>query len=181
VCRIELARARESDVSAVADLMNRAYGGTGPVAGWAHVAEYLVGDRTSEAALRAELASRPDGILFVVRDPTAGDLLASVWLEPKSAGIWYLGSLTVDPRCQSAGLGGRILDQAERWIAERGGRVVQIDVLNVREPLIAWYQRRGYRLTGESHPYPYEDNRYGIPQRPDLAFAILEKALKARS
>jgi hypothetical protein len=53
-------------------------------------------------------------------------------------------------------------------------------VLNVRGSLIAWYERRGYKLTGESHAFPYEDHRYGVPQRPDLAFLCLEKDLPPR-
>jgi ribosomal protein S18 acetylase RimI-like enzyme len=91
--------------------------------------------------------------------------------------VWYLGSLTVDPREQNAGLGRRILEAAERRILALGGTQVVIDVLNVRGSLIAWYERRGYRLTGEAHPFPYEDSRYGVPQRADLAFLVLEKEL----
>jgi GNAT superfamily N-acetyltransferase len=174
---MEVMRASEADVAAVAELMNAAYGGAGEVRGWTHVARFLVGDRTSEGALRAELAANPEALLFIVRDGSGGALLGSVWLEPRREGVWYLGSLSVDPRRQSAGVGRRIVDWAEDWIQQRGGHTVEIDVLNVREPLIAWYQRCGYRLTGASHPYPYEDNRYGVPQRPDLAFVVLEKAL----
>jgi ribosomal protein S18 acetylase RimI-like enzyme len=157
--------------------MNAAYGGRGEIASWTHVKEFLVGDRTSPAALRAEMAGSPRAALFVVRHPDSGALRGSVLLEPRSAAVWYLGSLTVDPHEQNAGLGRRILEAAEHQIAGLGGKQVVIDVLNVRGSLIAWYERRGYRLTGEAHPYPYEDNRYGVPQRPDLAFVVLEKTL----
>jgi len=174
---IELERAAERDFDAVANLMNAAYGGTGEIASWTHVKEFLVGDRTSPAALRAEMADSPRAVLFVVRHAGSGALRGSVLLEPRSATAWYLGSLTVDPREQNGGLGRRILEAAERHVASLGGKRVVIDVLNVRGSLIAWYERRGYRRTGEAHPYPYEDNRYGIPQRPDLAFVVLEKAL----
>lgn len=174
---IELERVRETDLDALADLMNAAYGGTGAIPSWTHVKEFIVGDRTSPAALRAEMADSPRAVLFVVRHRDTGALRASVWLEPRSATEWYLGSLTVDPREQNAGLGRRILETAERRIIALGGTRVMIDVLNVRGSLIAWYERRGYRLTGEAHPFPYEDNRYGVPQRPDLAFVMLEKKL----
>jgi ribosomal protein S18 acetylase RimI-like enzyme len=88
-----------------------------------------------------------------------------------------LGSLTVNPREQNSGLGRRILDAAERRMASLGAIKVVIDVLNVRHTLLAWYERRGYELTGESHAFPYDDNRYGVPQRPDLEFLELEKDL----
>jgi ribosomal protein S18 acetylase RimI-like enzyme len=176
---IELERASDSDLPALADLMNAAYGGTGEIASWTHVKEFIVGDRTSPAALRAEMAGSPRAALLVVRRRETGALRASVWLEPRSASVWYLGSLTVDPREQNSGLGRRIMEAAERRIAALGGTRVVIDVLNVRESLIAWYERRGYRLTGETHPFPYEDQRYGVPQRPDLRFLVLEKGLAA--
>jgi hypothetical protein len=47
----------------------------------------------------------------------------------------------------------------------------------VRDALIAWYERRGYRLTGETQPFPYGDERFGLPQRDDLAFVVMEKGL----
>jgi hypothetical protein len=50
-------------------------------------------------------------------------------------------------------------------------------VVNVRETLIAWYQRRGYALTDETQPFPYGDDRFGRPLREDLHFVTLEKAI----
>ena len=50
-------------------------------------------------------------------------------------------------------------------------------VVNLREPLIAWYVRRGYHPTGETEPFPYGDDRFGTPLRGDLAFVVLEKRL----
>jgi GNAT superfamily N-acetyltransferase len=174
---IDLQRACESDLGALAELMNAAYGGTGDVAGWTHVKDFIVGDRTSVSALRAEIGASPQAQLLVLRDAATGALRGSVWLEPKSAAVWYLGSLTVSPGEQNSGLGRRILEAAERRLADLGATKVVIDVLNVRAALLAWYERRGYKLTGESHAFPYEDHRYGVPQRPDLEFLELEKDL----
>jgi GNAT superfamily N-acetyltransferase len=174
---IGLERAAPRDLAALVELMNAAYGGTGEVAGWTHVREFLVGDRTSVRALQTELQASPRAQLLVLRHPETGALRGSVWLEPRSARVWYLGSLTVDPREQNSGLGRRILGAAEVLLTNWGAAKVVIDVLNVRGSLIAWYERRGYKLTGAAHAFPYEDNRYGVPQRPDLAFLELEKDL----
>jgi GNAT superfamily N-acetyltransferase len=174
---IGLERAAPRDLAALVELMNAAYGGTGEVAGWTHVKEFLVGDRTSVRALQAELQASPGAQLLVLRHPETDALRGSVWLEPRSARLWYLGSLTVDPREQNSGLGRRILEAAEGLLANWGAAKVVIDVLNVRGSLIAWYERRGYKLTGAAHAFPYEDNRFGVPQRPDLAFLELEKDL----
>jgi hypothetical protein len=32
-------------------------------------------------------------------------------------------------------------------------------------------------LTGQTEPFPYGDERFGLPTRPDLEFVILDKAL----
>ena len=50
-------------------------------------------------------------------------------------------------------------------------------VIAQRHELIAWYERRGYRLTGERRPFPATDPRFGLPKRDDLEFVVLEKLL----
>jgi hypothetical protein len=63
------------------------------------------------------------------------------------------------------------------WTAERGARRVRTTVINTRDTLIAWYERRGYVRTGEIQPFPYGDDRSGKPSREDLCFVVLEKAV----
>jgi GNAT superfamily N-acetyltransferase len=84
----------------------------------------------------------------------------------------------VSPALQGAGLGKVIIAEAERlaretWDAEE----MHMTVISVREDLIAWYERRGYRRTGEMTPFPYGDERFGLPQRDDLQFELLTKPL----
>jgi hypothetical protein len=43
--------------------------------------------------------------------------------------------------------------------------------------LIAWYERRGYALTGETRPFPLDDERFGLPKRRDLEFVVMAKDL----
>ena len=50
-------------------------------------------------------------------------------------------------------------------------------VIDIRDTLLAWYERRGYRRTGETRPFPYGDERFGQPLRDDLCFLALEKDL----
>jgi hypothetical protein len=54
---------------------------------------------------------------------------------------------------------------------------MQMTVISVRNDLIAWYERRGYRRTGRTSPFPYGDERFGIPLRDDLQFELLVKPL----
>ena len=50
-------------------------------------------------------------------------------------------------------------------------------MIDVRVELIDWYRRRGYVVTDERHPFPYGDERFGLPRRDDLQFAVLRKEL----
>jgi ribosomal protein S18 acetylase RimI-like enzyme len=83
--------------------------------------------------------------------------------------------LTVRPDLQDRRLGRRLLEDAEAYVLARGARRIRMTVVAVRDTLIAWYERRGYRLTGEREPFPYEDQRFGAPNRDDLYFVVLEK------
>lgn len=50
-------------------------------------------------------------------------------------------------------------------------------VIEQRNELIAWYERRGYCRTGKTAPFPYGDLRFGEPKRPDLRFVVMRKDL----
>jgi len=167
----------DDDLPRVVALMNRAYRGAGTSAGWNSEAGYLSGDRTTEALLRADLAAQPHASFLKWEDGLDGALRGCVWLEPLGGDVWYLGSLAIDPERQNGGLGRTMLSAAEDWIAGQGGRRVRMTVVNVRETLIAWYLRRGYQETGETNPFPYGDDRFGVPLRDDLCFVVLEKEL----
>ena len=69
------------------------------------------------------------------------------------------------------------LDAGESFAAERGASALELHVIDVRVELIDWYRRRGYVVTDERHPFPYGDERFGLPRRDDLQFAVLRKEL----
>jgi len=84
----------------------------------------------------------------------------------------YLGLLTVEPSLQASGLGRRLLAAAEtEAVARFAARRMEMTVIHRRAELIAWYERRGYRPTGETRPFPVD------PPRPELDFVVLEKGL----
>ena len=174
---LTLRSADPADLSPLASLMNTAYRGTGQDASWNTEAPYIAGARTSEAALREELSAKPESFLLVAEEDSLPPPRGCVWLEPVTPDTWYLGSLTVDPAMQKSGLGRNLLASAERWASDRGAHVIEMHVVNVRDTLIAWYERRGYRLTGVTHPFPYGDDRFGTPLRDDLSFVVLAKQL----
>ncbi|HLW84992.1 MAG TPA: GNAT family N-acetyltransferase [Candidatus Sulfotelmatobacter sp.] len=60
----------------------------------------------------------------------------------------YLGLLSVDPGCQKAGLGSKLMTAAEQYCAKAGSRFMDLRIVNVRKELPDFYRRRGYVITG---------------------------------
>jgi GNAT superfamily N-acetyltransferase len=172
-----LVRATEGDYASIVDLVNLAFRGVGLSASWNSEGDFIEGQRLTESLLREDLAAKPDAVLLTYRDDPDGELLGTVWLEPKKDGVWYLGLLTIRPGLQNRQIGRALLGVAEGFAKQHGASRIRMSVVNVRTTLIAWYERRGYFLTGETQPFPYADQRFGRPLRHDLHFVLLEKDL----
>jgi hypothetical protein len=102
---VHVSIATDADLDAVAALVNSGFRGDSSRAGWTTEADFLGGQRTDPALLRAELAAAPEAVLLLLRDAPGGELLASVWLDPEEADVWHLGMLTVRPDLQARQLG----------------------------------------------------------------------------
>ena len=170
-----LYRAVEADYAPIVQLINLSFRGIGPEASWNSEGDFIEGQRLTESLLREDLAAKPDALLLTYREDPDGELFGTVWLEQKNDGVWYLGLLTVRPDLQSRQMGRALLAAAEDFAKQRGACRIRMSVVNVRNTLIAWYERRGYLLTGETQPFPYDDQRFGTPLRDDLHFVLLEK------
>ncbi|MCW1092501.1 MULTISPECIES: GNAT family N-acetyltransferase [Streptomyces] len=166
--------ATDADVDALVALIESAYRGDASRAGWTTEADILQGQRTDPQGV-LEVVKAPDSrLLTVERD---GRIVACCQLEHRGAHA-YFGMFAVSPALQGAGLGKAIIAEAERQArATWGVTEMHMTVISVREDLIAWYERRGYRRTGKTTPFPYGDERFGIPQRDDLRFELLVKPL----
>ena len=174
---MDLVAAVEADFPEIIALANLAYRGTGSSASWNAETGIIEGSRLTESLLREDLAAKPNAHLLLYRDTPEGPLLGTVWLEPKSDTVWYLGLFTIHPDLQNRQLGRALLAAAENFVRAHGGRTIRMTVLHVREALIAWYLRRGYNPTNETEPFPYGDDRFGTPLRDDLHFIVLNKQL----
>ena len=170
--------AEHSDVQAIVGLVESAYRGEASRAGWTTEADLLDGQRTDARAVGEIVAARGRGRLVLVAE-SDGRLVGCCQLERRPPGEAYFGMFSVRPGAQGQGWGGQILAEAERLAREDlGAGTMIMTVLAQRRDLIAWYERRGYRPTGDSKPFPYGDERFGIPRRPDLSFVVLARRLR---
>jgi ribosomal protein S18 acetylase RimI-like enzyme len=171
---LSLRPAAEPDCVVLARFVNAGYRGESSKAGWTTEADLLGGQRVDADRLR-ELVGTPGRVVLLHEQ--AGEIVACVALE-KRADDCHLGMLTVRPTLQSTGLGRGVLAAAELYAREKFGAArMSMSVIVQRVELIAWYERRGYRRTGRFEPFPYGDERFGLPRRPDLRFEVLEKCL----
>ncbi len=162
------------DVPELACLVNSAYRGDSARKGWTFESDLFDGIRTSEALL-AEMLAKSDTNILLRRNQETQALVGSVYLE-KKGDLMYLGMLTVSPEIQAKGLGKQLLAEAETLARTHGCDTIEITVISRRTELIAWYERRGYALTGETRPFPVEDTRFGLPKMA-LEFVVMRKEL----
>lgn len=162
------------DVPALVDLVESAYRGERSRAGWTNEADLLSGQRVDGQMVGAAVGD-PGGMVLVAE--TGGRITACCHLQRRD-GYGYFGMFAVAPGHQRGGLGRAVLAEAERLARDEWGvGELRMTVLVQREDLIGWYLRRGYARTGELSAFPYGDERFGVPLRPDLAFETLTKKL----
>lgn len=194
-----------ADVPAIVALVESAYRGEESERGWTSEAHLLGGQRTDPGMIEEALArpgthillAEEDGELVVcceinapgpdgkTADPRPS--LNDPAMDPVDHGCGpghsppataYFGMFSVKPSLQTGGYGKRVLAEAERVAREElGAEAMEMTVIRQRGPLIEWYERRGYVRTGERRPFPYGDERYGVPKVDDLEMVVLAKQL----
>jgi GNAT superfamily N-acetyltransferase len=167
----------DDEIDAIVALVESAYRGPASRAGWTTEADLLEGRRTDRAAVLDVIsAPAPSGMLLAEE---GGHLVGCCQLQRRHDNAAYFGMFSVQPTQQGQGRGRAIVVEAERVAREEWGATeMAMTVIRQRQDLIAWYERLGYLPTGETQPFPYGDERFGIPTRPDLEFVVLAKPLR---
>jgi GNAT superfamily N-acetyltransferase len=169
---LNIANATVTDIPELVLLVNSAYRGDSSKKGWTTEADLLDGVRVTAETLLEQMNT--PGQHFLKAIDQTGAIIGCVSLLEKSNKI-YLGMLTVEPNIQGGGIGKLLIEASETFTQSLGITVIEMTVISVRSELIAYYERRGYRLTGEKRPFP-NDPKFGI-QKQALEFIVLEKTL----
>jgi len=177
---LEFRSAIEADVPAVVALVESAYRGDVSRQGWTTEADFLDGRRTGADEVLASIRQPRSRILLAERPGATAherELVACAHVADED-GAGYFGMFSVRPGLQGGGIGKAVLAEGERIVRDEWRLpVMRMTVIDIRDELIAFYERRGYRRTGKFKPFPYGDARFGEPRRRDLRFEILEKSL----
>lgn len=194
--KVFLRQADANDVSALEQLLNLCYRQD---EGWTNEADLVGGIRTTADELAGVIAN-PKHYVFVYPQTDTGErggkeigeLLGCIAVDIKvetgsdkksHSNKAYIGMFAVHPELQGCGVGNEILQAAEtfatRHLTNNGQPSrLTMSILSHRPELLAYYQRRGYQLNGNSMPFPVDGNN-GEPKRDDLVLLELEKIVNA--
>ncbi|MGK6355239.1 GNAT family N-acetyltransferase [Sphingomonas sp. DT-207] len=161
--------ASRDDLPRLHPVIERAYRGDAARGGWTHEADLLDGTRTDAATLEAIVDDPHQRLLIAEQD---GLPAGCVQVTDRGGGLCYLGLLCVDPALQAGGLGKQLIAAAEAAAREDfGATQMEMTVIDVRAELIAYYERRGYRVSGEKRDFP-------IALDPPFFMSVLVKPLR---
>lgn len=155
--------ARQADAPFLVDLIERAYRGPETAGSWTSEAHLLKGPRTSLSEVSALIAREDSRFLIAELNGriAACCLLQGLNrpdLDAGSVNAAYFGMFALAPDVQRDGLGKKVIAEAEQRIQDMWGcNEMVMTVINLRTELIGWYERRGYRLTGATLPFPFSE------------------------
>jgi ribosomal protein S18 acetylase RimI-like enzyme len=168
-----IAVATIKDVATITALLNSAYRGESSKQGWTTEAHLIAGNvRTNESSVKEVMAQ--EGSVMLKYTDEQSQVTGCVNLQQHGDKV-YLGMLSVAPQLQGAGIGKKLLQAAEEYTLQVHGKAVYMTVISVRTELINWYERYGYKDTGERKPFA-EDGVSGTHLQP-LEFMVMEKII----
>ncbi len=168
-----LSIASPADAAVIAQLLNSAYRGESSKQGWTTEANIIAGNvRTDESNLQTVM-QQPGSVVLKYEDDHQ-HIIGCVNLQQHDNKI-YLGMLSVSPQLQGAGVGKKLLYAAEEYAKHLQCGAIYMSVISIRTELINWYQRYGYKETGERKPF-IEDGLTGKHLQP-LEFIEMEKVI----
>jgi len=148
--------AEEGDVAAVTQLVNAAF----------EVERFFLGaDRLNATEVRARMGR---GTFLLLED--SGTVVGCIYAELRGEN-GYIGLLSVEPTRQGSGLSRILMNAAEEHFRERGCRLAELRVVNLRTVLPGYYRHLGYR-EARTEPFPAD-----IPALLQCHFIVMTKAL----
>lgn len=162
------------DIATLTSLLNRSYRGESSRAGWTTEADLLSGKRIDESGL-FQLFNNTDSLVLVAQSNEI--IIGTIYAHHQNDTVNF-GLFAIEPTLQGSGIGKAMLSYAESE-AHHTWKIntAIMEVITHRIELIEYYERRGYKRTGEVIPFPKSD-LWDI-QVDSLEFAVLSKEFKS--
>ena len=168
------------DAEAIAKLINTAYRGETSRKGWTTEADILDGLRTTTSEIGKIIKrDNADMLIGVLKDVIVATMCCE-WQELAFKDTVHFGMIAVKPSLQNRGYGKSMIQAAEA-ICLREWRVVgfHMAVISIRHTLIAFYERLGYKRTGEFADFPVKSDLWQ-PKVEGLNLQYLAKLVEAK-
>lgn len=163
----------EDDIPQLFELIETCYRGDIARKGWTCESDLVGGNRTTKQSLIEEITA-PGGSYLKYTDEQ-GKIVGCVYIKLNTQEKYaFVGCLCVHPTLQSQGLGKKLMTASEDVAKQAKCFKLCMKVLTVRNELIAWYEKLGFKYVGEVIPFPVG---CGTPKVP-LELGSWEKKLE---
>ncbi|EPF83535.1 N-acetyltransferase [Acinetobacter gyllenbergii] len=153
---LNIRKVKQGDLEQLVKLINIAYRAQSERS-WTTEKGFVRGERIRKFQLEQEL--QQPNFELLVGELDKDEIIACIGLSVNDNCI-EIGTFAVDPSIQNQGYGREMLNYAELYIRKTYPKLrdLVMHVLDVRTELLAYYQRRGYQITGRKSEYPLEAN-----------------------
>lgn len=167
---LRLKPAEPAQATGIAALVNAAFRSEPSGQTWLTDDQYKRTDMVSIKNVQ-EILNSPSKTIVVGTLATTSELVPVCVLEdrrthPKTTDApdkAWLANLAINPSYHRHGYGVTTLKRAEAFAREMwGAKRLELCIANTRVELRAWYEKNGYRTTGEKMPFPYGNHRQGL-------------------
>ena len=151
---LNIRTAKTDDVEQLVKLINLAYRAQSDRS-WTTEKVFVDGTRITKEQLNRDL--NQSNFELLVGENEQGSLVGCIGLTFVSSSV-EIGTFAIDPTVQNLGYGREMLNYVETYITQNYSsvRCLIMYVLDVRTELMAYYQRRGYQITGRTESYPVD-------------------------
>ncbi|GGA97762.1 MULTISPECIES: GNAT family N-acetyltransferase [Mucilaginibacter] len=167
-----ITQATLTDVPELNVLVNSAYRGESSKRGWTTEADLIGGARIDEQTLAGYMNN--ENIIILKHTDEDGNITGTVYLEVRTPKL-YVGMFSVSPLLQNKGVGRALIEEAEVYARKHNCNTLAMTVISIRSELISWYERRGYKPTGEIQPF-HAHGRFGDAKQ-HIELIVMEKSV----
>ncbi|CAG9994552.1 unnamed protein product [Clonostachys byssicola] len=164
------------DAEPLKELIQAAFRAEDTREGWVGLADLAAGFTMDVNEVKERISSPISEVL--IASNAENKYLGCVAVSKHGENVARVSWVAVDQKSHRGGIGRKVLEHAEEFSRQTWGvKTMGLNALSTRGPLIEWYERRGYKKTGELSPFPVAAiNGRALPE--GLCFVEMEKEVQ---